>query len=110
MADLDSLLAELRAVTPGSHVHIDDLIANPPSPGSRAWLPIIAELIDRLVRTGENWTIVFPAGSVREPYAGALSIDRALEIVDQSHLVEPPSVHRLHGTSVPNRWEGEDHS
>ena len=109
MGNMNVLLAEVEAIAPGSHLHLDDLFTDPPAPGSREWLPILSDLVGALVGTNENWTVIFSVGSVREPWAGVMSIDRVLDVVDQSNLFEPPSVHRPQVRSAPLRWEGEEH-
>lgn len=83
----------LKSTPGGHHLHLDELLSDPPAPGLRDWLPIIDQLGHALVETGDPWVISFRLGTTPE-FRLPDDRDGLFEIADASELLEPPEVRR----------------
>lgn len=94
----------------GDHVHLPELVDNPPSPGSRDWLPILRQLVSHLVEHGGHWGVTLRIGEAPMiPTEVTLTAADVFEWVDATQEYEPPAVYRLSERAGLNKWQGEHH-
>jgi hypothetical protein len=101
--------ADVENLAVGAHVHLDELVDASPPPGSRAWLPVLHEVVEHLVKVGGNWLVTIPLGFASRLPGREAAFD-AFEYADDTPLSEPPAVYRMSDKLIANTWEGEEHS
>ncbi len=115
------VVREVLGLVEGAHVHLDDLLAGAPPPGSPDWLPLLGEVIDLLARREGVWLVTMPIGFAAVPpkitdldvataIRQAAEFRRASRDGDPFQLAEPPAVYRGHSVPQPARWSGVSHS
>jgi hypothetical protein len=105
----DDRWGEVWTLAVGGHLHLNDVVDAFPPPGSPGWMPILEQLVDRLVGHGDNWTVTIDAGVVSRVPEPSTEVPDVFEHADQTRASEPPAVYHLPATLVPNTWEGEHH-
>jgi hypothetical protein len=99
--------ADVRKLKVGGHLHLDRLVDTPPPPGSPNWVPLMLELVERLIDWGGPWTVTLTLGMVRQSPDPASVAPNFFERADTAGLAEPPAVYRLADRLIANIWEGE---
>jgi hypothetical protein len=110
MTTADDRWGDIWALVPGEHVHLDELLDPCPRPGSPDWIPLLEQLVERLVENGGSWTVTMDVGVALRVPASSTEVPDAFDHADRAPASEPPAVYRLAPTLVPNIWEGQDHS
>jgi hypothetical protein len=100
---------DVRTLASGDHVHLDELVNDPPTPGSPDWIPIILELVTWLQQWGGNWMVTLPVGAVHELPRSFPTLSHIFDSVDTKDLVEPPAAYHLDDMLKTNTWVGEAH-
>lgn len=117
----DVVVRAVLGLVEGEHVHLDELLAAPPAPGSSEWLSLLRDVIDALAMQGGIWFVTMPIGfAALPPKIADLDVDaairqaaefsRACQDAELYRLAEPPAVYRGHTAAQPQRWSGVSHS
>jgi hypothetical protein len=98
---------EIRALVPGQHLHLDEIIENAPAPGSLEWLPIMRSLALEIHEWGEgSWGVSIQLGTVKKPPCGPIPTESIPALIEQAERFTPPDVWRLE-SGPSHAWEGE---
>jgi hypothetical protein len=119
--DLERLHRAIDALAEQDQLALDELIEDPPPPGSADWLAILAPIVDRLALRGGTWFVSLPVGyadglpklvtlTVEGTVADAAMFVPADADRDLYVVREPPSVHRGAGDAQPAGWQGVAHT
>jgi hypothetical protein len=88
-------------------VHLDELVNDPPAPGTTSWLAIVHEVVEFLAAHDGSWIVALPLGDCDVPPAALATREDAFALARRADLREPPGVHRLVDPSPPRTWEGD---
>ena len=99
--------AELLEMVPGQHRHLDELMNQPPAPGSIDWLSVIADVARSLVGGGGSWVVSFNAGEIDSPPTTQISPRDVLALVSRPEEFEPPAAYRLIASTSSSSFVGD---
>jgi hypothetical protein len=100
---------ELGKVAVGGHLHLDEVVSDPPAPGSHDWLAYMGAVVDHLVGEQDRWIVKLPLGFVSTPPPELASANDIFLMVERGEdLMEQPSVNRLGPSNAPSTWEGQN--
>ena len=91
------------------HIHLDELVPDPPAPGSMEWLPVLDEVLGFLMKLGGPWYVSLPLGQCKALPGGDLSTEGAARLASREHLMEPPAVYRIAADLSHAVWDGESY-
>jgi hypothetical protein len=102
---LEVVIGELRALAPGGHLHLDEVLTEPLPSGGHAWMPVLMELANQLTRVEGLWFISLPVGEVEPAHVALVGPETVFDLVSEPSS-EPPSIHRSHDR-LPAPWQGQ---
>jgi hypothetical protein len=103
--DLDRAMADIITLVRGDHVHLDEVVPDPPPPGSRLWMPRLVELAHRLRTSDGHWALSLPVGQVDPDRVRIATAEDVFDLAS-APTIEPPSVHRV-GDHRVDPWPGQ---